>query len=332
MQHVNIISRDNGAGLSREIRILSQTLKTKGLQITISQMSVSPAYSPFYRPLLSVTNRIVDFNKRLHHRQLKSQFDLNIFLERIYPEWMECAQINCLIPNQERFPDECMPYLDNIDLVLCKTRHAQTIFSQLGCATEYISFTSQDRYNLEIPKTYDTPFHLAGNSREKGTLMLIDIWQKHPEWPELTIVQRPFTAKKTQASNIRQIDRYLDDDKLRLLQNTHGIHLCPSETEGFGHYIVEGMSAQAVTVVTDAPPMNELIADDRSFLVKHTSNKPFRLGSIYAIDPKSLEEKISEAIEMDLTHKTDMGIRAREWFLENDNFFKGRLVEVVSGL
>ena len=225
-----------------------------------------------------------------------------------------------------------MQYLGNIDLVLCKTRHAQTIFSQLGCTTEYISFTNLDRYDPSILKTYDAPFHLAGNSREKGTLMLIDIWQKHPEWPELTIVQRPFIAKKAQAANIRQIDRYLDDDKLKLLQNTHGIHLCPSETEGFGHYIVEGMSAQAVTVVTDAPPMNELIADDRSLLVKYSSSKPFRLGSIYAVDPKSLEEKIGEALEMDLTHKTDMGIRAREWFLENDKFFRGRLVEVVSGL
>jgi hypothetical protein len=36
------------------------------------------------------------------------------------------------------------------------------------------------------------------------------------------------------------------DKEIRRLRNVCGVHLCTSETEGWGHYLVEGMTAKAL--------------------------------------------------------------------------------------
>ena len=49
------------------------------------------------------------------------------------------------------------------------------------------------------------------------------------------------------AANIDHRIGYLDEAELKRLQNAHVFHLCPSETEGFGHYLVEAMGIGAGT-------------------------------------------------------------------------------------
>jgi hypothetical protein len=46
-------------------------------------------------------------------------------------------------------------------------------------------------------------------------------------------------AQAASACNIDYRSDYLDDVELRRLQNESLFHLCPSETEGWGHYLVE---------------------------------------------------------------------------------------------
>ena len=335
MQHVNIISVDNGAGLSRSIRILSDILGHAGMRVTVSlTRAPSPlggltrALSALPRPLAFRLGQLA----RSAHAWRRRRFDLNIFVEIIRPGWFPFARANCLIPNQEWFEDRWRRLLPQFDLVLCKTKAAQRIFSDLGCPTEYISFTSPDRLNESCARDYGLPFHLAGQSQQKGTKTVIELWLRHPEWPQLAIVQNPASAQQTTASNINHILAYLDDEALRRYQNTHGIHLCPSEAEGFGHCIVEAMSCKAVAIVTNAPPMNEIAAPERAVLVEYATCKPQNLGVNYHVDPRALERRIDEVLGMDEAAKRQMGERARAWYLENDRFFRKRLVRVVTGI
>jgi glycosyltransferase involved in cell wall biosynthesis len=116
---------------------------------------------------------------------------------------------------------------------------------------------------------------------------------------------------------------------LRNYQNSCGVHLCLSEAEGFGHYIVEAMSCKSLTLTTNAPPMNELVTQNRGVLVEYFKTKPQRLGINYYVNPSDLETKIDRALGMDSMSKKVLGENARDWYLENDRFFKHKIVEII---
>ena len=54
-----------------------------------------------------------------------------------------------------------------------------------------------------------------------------------------------------------------------------GVYVCPSSTEGYGHYLNEGRSAGGIIITTDAAPMNELVSNgDNGLLVKVSHTVP----------------------------------------------------------
>ena len=226
---INIVSPDNGVGLTHSAAILTEALVEAGCEVSHHDIRDLPdgAAQPYAA---------------------------NIFMERLIPQWFRAANLNWMVPNQEWFLDEDLPYLPQVDCMLCKTHHAEQIFNRLGVQTEYISFTSNDRLDEDVPRDHKAFFHLAGRSLKKGTETLLRVWERHPAWPALTIVQHPETQLKVHGENITYISEYMDDDALRELQNRHGVHLCPSEVEGFGHSIVEPMTCRALVVKTNASP------------------------------------------------------------------------------
>jgi glycosyltransferase involved in cell wall biosynthesis len=325
MKHINIITVDNRSGLSRSTAILARVLRDAGFQVTVY---------PLGQPTLGhKLQRVTTYLHRAASYTLtgKPPYDINIFIEYVIPSWFSYARVNCLIPHQEWFRDEWRPYLTQFDYVLCLTKFAQSIFDQLGCKTEFISFTSIDRFDEKHTKNYDVFFHLA-SSLQKGTNTIIDVWQRHPEWPRLTIKENRKNASPVVASNIEYITKYLDEAVLCEYQNSHGIHLCPSEAEGFGHCIVEAMSCKAVTITTNAPPMNELIATNRGILADYGTTKVQRLGINYYVDHQSLEQKVNEILGMDYASKKQLGENARDWYQENDQFFRRKIVEVIGDM
>jgi len=308
MRHYNIIARTNGVGLDRDVSLLRDALTAAGHQVSVSHCRA----------------------KKWFHKFLpkQKQFDVNIFIERIFPHWLGVAKKNILIPNQERFPHRHVSRLEKIDLVLCKSQHAKEIFHELGCKTKFISFTSQDLHlNDEIPD-YQRYFHLAGRSTLKGTETLLKVWSKHPEWPRLTLVQHKENAPNEVPENVNLVTDYLPHDELIKLCNKSGVHLCPSISEGWGHYIAEAMSCKAVVVTTNAPPMNELVTSERGVLVDYEHLEPRHLGTNFYVSDKSLEAAITHVLKLTSEQKQAMGMAGRLWFEKNHQRFRSNIEQL----
>lgn len=259
-------------------------------------------------------------------------WDLTIFTERASKGWMDLSRRNALLPNPEWFVPK--QTFQRMDAVLCKTQWTAELMTTMHPRPIFVGFTSRARSQPGITREPYTPLHIAGRSLSKGTGALISAWQRHPDWPVLTVVawQQGIAIPDEPPANVRVLREFVDDAELRRMQATSGIHLCPSSAEGFGHTLVEGMSAGAVVLTTDAPPMNELVTAQRGVLVPWVSAAPMRAGRCFDVDPAALEAAIATLFSSPPDRLAAIGSAAKTWFEENDAAFRRRLVEVVEAL
>ena len=323
MPHVNLIGWDNGVGLSRDLRLIEQVLREAGFKVSLQPArgrgKLRKWLGPWWQRARLTTRRFMG----------RKRFALNIMLEHVTAEYLQAAERNAFIPN----PEWCLPRdvrrLRHVDRVMTKTRHAEDIFHRRGCGIASIGFTSGDRHlpGVERQRTF---LHLAGRSSAKRTRTVLETWMRHPEWPTLTVVQHPRMADfRPRAANIIHRVDYLDDAELRELQNANLFHLCPSETEGFGHYIVEALSVGAIVLTTDAEPMNELVTPERGILMPFARTGTQQLATRYLVEADALETAVASALAMDEAEVRRKQGAARAFFLENDAAFRARLVEAV---
>ena len=313
-----LIARDNGAGLSRDLQRLAEALRETGHTATMLGLPHRGSFAQWLT--------------RLKWKGKAPAFDVNVMLERIRPEFIPAATHNVVIPNPEYFRPEDRAELGAMDEVWVKTRHAARLFDALGATTRFIGFDSEDRL---LPDVARKPafFHGPGRSGNKGTMALLELWASHPEWPTLTVVWRRKRVDTTHLpANVRLVREHLDDAAYRRLQNEHRFHLCPSQTEGYGHYIAEAMSCGAVVVTLDAEPMNELVTNERGVLVSAQAMGTLDLATLYAFDDVAMEAAIQRCLTMDEVATTALGRAARLWFEDNRAEFPRRLDEALSKL
>lgn len=305
-----LIARSNAYGLTRDAAILGAAIEAAGSE---SEFASTRARGTIERLL----------------RRRRARGILHI--ERAFPRWYSAAaERNWLVPNQERFPRRHIGRLDHIDRVLTKTRHAEQIFTSLGLPVVHLGFTSPDRRDIRIPRDWTRFFHLAGGSTLKGTEDILSLWAKHPDWPELVLVQKAANAPISVPGNVTLAPGYLDDAGLSALQNRCGVHLCPSRAEGWGHHIVEALSVGAVTLVTDAPPMNEHVDAGCGVLVRAVRSEPRHLGTSHFVDHRALEAAVEAIIAMPASRKGELGDAARRRFEAIDRDFKDRAKRIFA--
>tara|TARA_R110000868_G_scaffold159_2_gene1537 strand:- start:96178 stop:96978 length:801 start_codon:yes stop_codon:yes gene_type:complete len=248
-------------------------------------------------------------------------------IETIYIDWTKEAYHNAWIPNGEWISETQLAHIDKIDSILCKTRNTFEELSKIEkCRPKcvYIGFSSLDR--LAQPKPKPKPvkhLHIMGKSPFKGTKYLLDVWRNNKQWPALTVIAyiTPWNdiawIKEYQSSNINIIFGPIDENSLIELMNSHHVHYCPSETEGFGHYISEALSVGAILLTTNAPPMNEHANKDNCYLVATTDSVTMGLTKKYTLDVKSLEAQINNILSLSDAMILQKSMDTREQFNQN---------------
>lgn len=298
---INLFSSKNGKGLEASRQILKNELVQMG--------------------------HIVE-EKEWTEKKIKNcpQVDLNIFFERIIPKWLDCAAINWFIPNPEWYLQE-RSTLQRIDLILCRTHEVERIFNELNMRTYYIGFTSNDCFDPSIEKDFGLCLHVAGGSHQKGTPAIVKAWSERCGLnPVIILIQ--YSLRHRKAENVQWIQERLPLADLRLLQNGCGIHLCPSETEGFGHYLMEAMSTGAVVVTTDAPPMNEFIDDERC-LVPYARTSLCRMATCYYVDSEQLAKKVEALMALSNDELKKMGEHNRALYLQKTEAFHENIKQLM---
>ncbi|HUK37421.1 MAG TPA: hypothetical protein VLV86_26070, partial [Vicinamibacterales bacterium] len=228
-RRINVVYSDNSAGLSRDAWVIRDALERAGHRVWLTPRP------PRRFPL--AVNFVPEIAKQLlrsgRQRLMKAcarrtgLWDVNLFLDRLVPDYFDCARVNCLIPNQEWLPAEDRDLLRDIDLVLFKTRHAMDILQDDAKASELVGFTSLDRRDDGVAATVDAALHVCGWNPHKGTGAVVGAWTQHPEWPQLTVVNqlsRPALLGPA-SHNIHQLTNRITDRRLRRLQNACAVHV-----------------------------------------------------------------------------------------------------------
>lgn len=262
----NFITVDNGVGLSRDMKIFADTLNIK------------------YNFVDYVTNKGL------------MPADVNVFFEVTKKSQLTTARHNVIIPNPEWFPSEWLSFIDRFDLVLCKTHHAQEVFSKyVGSRAVYIGWTSDDRYQ-ECDKI-NKFLHTAGKSETKNTKPVYQAFTNYrqltPNGEKSLLITTSKHQGWLQSNNYVEVSNSrLTEKNMRTVQNTFQFHVCPSEYEGFGHYINEALSCGAIVITTNAAPMNELCRPDYSILCPAFKLRHMGIVETYGVYADSIHEAV----------------------------------------
>jgi glycosyltransferase involved in cell wall biosynthesis len=261
---------------------------------------------------------------RIKSNVINQCVDVQIFLKHVDMELIPRARNNIIVPNPE-WMNKCDFEIcgsDKIDAIVAKTKYGfRSLLQHFPNKTHYWGWTSIDRQNETIWKTFDEYLHVKGCSPFKNTQLLMDTWLEHPEWPPLHIVsygdpdrngyievKRPYIQV---SDNVKLYQRKLIDDELNNLMNRVGIHICPSSTEGFGHYINEARSCGSVVVTTDGTPMNEFVTKENGVLINPISENKQLLGVKYITSQVDIEVAVQQSLDLRYDQMKSKSISAR---------------------
>lgn len=313
MKSVNLIYYNNGVGLAKDAEILNKIL---------SESFVVENFDAFGNDCPPA--------------------DINIFLQNVdvhTKDFISKATTNILIPNLEWMFEDSVEYLKRINFVFAKSKECKQVLSSYHKLVTYTGFTSIDRFVTEIPKTKRF-LHFAGKSIQKYTELIVDVFSEL-QIP-ITIVDSTERFKGKTPSNIEYISKFLSEEEVNQVFNSHSIHICCSLAEGWGHYIYEAMSCKSLVFVNYSAAHEEL-PGSVVYKIK-TVNYPavptlsFQEDSEYPLrklNYTSRDDLISAIRTVTwLSDKEirDMGEKSREYYLTMDKTFKDRLLLNMSFL
>jgi hypothetical protein len=221
---------------------------------------------------------------------------VGIWIQNFDERYLSNFKINIFFINEEWVDDYYLSKLKNFDIVVCKTKYAQTLLKSY-CNPVVLPFISRNLLDTNIPKNNNF-LHFKGKSIQKNTELILQ--QSVP----ITLIDSDDRYKPN--SNFTHINRYQTNDQLIYLLNSHTTHLCISLYESWGHYFYEGLSTGAEIICSDLPAFIENTDTSLVHVLKtkvsknydyvfdaDNYNNKFTLRQSFYVDPNEFKNKLT---------------------------------------
>uniref|UniRef100_A0AAV1TS28 Glycosyltransferase n=1 Tax=Peronospora matthiolae TaxID=2874970 RepID=A0AAV1TS28_9STRA len=287
------------------------------------------------------------------------------------PDWPVKKPVY-LMPNIEMYELTAEHYWA-VDVVLCKTaicaryvrmwhqqegdpRHTKVLYTRH--TTSDIASLARTRLGEDSikPRNWsDVHFvHFIGRSVHKGTGAVLDCWLSRPDFPPLDVYmdERFYDEKlkaeyksKTRDSQVVTIHRgRASATEFGKLIVESAFFMCPSKTEGYGHYINQARASGGLIVSTNLPPMNELVTPASGVLIPAKRRAYLRQmlggrfegehglkgvdGFVAAVEGSGVRQAVEAVLAMTPDEREKMGARAKRQYFMDMKFFASKMKEL----
>ncbi|KAL3661236.1 hypothetical protein V7S43_013845 [Phytophthora oleae] len=287
------------------------------------------------------------------------------------PRWPKGKKMY-LMPNIEMWElDET--HFWRVDVVLCKTRiceervykwyeqqgnphNAKVIYTK-HTSSDQASYAGRILENEVKPKNFsDVKFiHTVGGSYWKGTRQVIECWLSRPNFPPLDLYIHKWAydgmfkgayEKRIPQSQIRLTTDEIDATTFSKAVAESAYFLCPSQMEGYGHYMNQARASGGVVITTDLDPMKELIENDdmglkvaarpghdRNIFLGGKSKKRLGLrdvpGMVAHFSARDLCTTVEHLLDdVSIDQRKEMGKNARLQYHKDTKFFEHAMIEL----
>lgn len=361
----------NISGMATDIQVFRHVLEQNGWTVELGyfdddpiqydtvdlQISLEQIYGTFL-PLGRV-NAFMPNQEIMHDTAKYALVDLILCKTRYAKMLIEqrCRQLNIQPPATPRIVHIRFSSKD----IMAALRRYDPVSQGAWCRPELESSSSK----ISQQQPHPAFLHVAGKSRCKQTRAVMDAWAQHPDWPPLHVVCnpafigkdiRPYLAtyddtKQNKSNpdstgvplehwpNIIMYTQRLSERTLRKLQMSIPFHICPSETEGWGHAINESRSCAAIVITTDGPPMNELVRHHMNgILVKPYKKIRFRRrhiwmsilnGEVSLVRPLDVVAAIEQCLSLTIEQRQKLALAARKTFEEDRRYFDSTMANLL---
>ena len=288
--------------------------------------------------------------------------DVSFHIEFPFESFKKYSKFNVLMINHEYMTYKLNNYqqfvkkLKNIDIILVKTKIGLRLLKDIRKKHFFDSKIIYTKFNSIIPKNittnmdYNKILHFAGGHKWKQTDIVLKTWMKyHDKLPPIYILchslckeniehylQIPIDVIKQKYKNIHLFSEPITDKELWYYKTSIGIHLCPSISEGFGHYINESRALGAFVIITNSPPMNELINNDCGYLIDcyQTLKKTHVLDDINLcfLNEDVLYNNMKHVLKLPKKTYHKKGDKAKIKYLKDKKYFNEKMNKVISYL
>lgn len=332
----NIYYSRAGLGLRKDAKILEEALLLLGHKVNVNEIPLvsKSFFGKFLERFVSILIHcgILLFCRKLQRVLFGKPEIVSIHLEKIFSWKLFLHRQQILLPNQEWFGPRYFSFLKYIDHVWTKSDFAKDIFLEFKSKVENIGFCSNVSDNHKTVKTTDYFFSRVGLSRFRGASKLVDAWRLHPEWPLLKLVIDISCRPENPPANVEYLNVFSSTKEYISCASSALFHIYATETEGFGHSIVEAMGYGSVVLVTDAPPMNEIANSDCALLIDASYSGQKWFAPRFSVNLPALELAVNSALRLNAGEIKQLTERAKLRLEELRNDFYNNLAAAIKKL
>ncbi|CAK4612983.1 hypothetical protein LEN26_010694 [Aphanomyces euteiches] len=233
-------------------------------------------------------------------------------------------------------------------------RNTQVIYAQHTTSdpttTAAVKAQEDPKFGPIAPKNFETlsVFHANGRSTQKNTPKILDCWHDRPDMPMLHVYSNDEPSNTTYWNHFKKMTplnlkyhngEFIEPAQFGKLMAEASVILCPSITEGFGHYINQARAAGALVVTTDAVPMNEFIDVNSGVLVKNAVARPTHSKVLmgnddteFDVTPNDICAAMDEILAMTPQERAQKAREGQQRYFDQLQFFSDRMEDFRSTL